>query len=245
MPKREEPEVVSDGLVLATVARAHLHRSLEGRPVTFLEILDDLAIRKRTNASRDVRASLGVLRDAGLLRCSRHHGDVVWSLTSAGERRLDRELRSSDPPSLPESPQHRRWRKAHDLAEQEIEDFLEQLRVTVSDALELLDADPPAPSDVWFMLARDLRCAAWIVGSATYCLYEWREPTDDRADIDAYQEPGEETLPEDERNARRARRAGRRNTTLWQRDAHCSRGHRPGRDAHPTSPCRSWRSSTT
>jgi DNA-binding transcriptional ArsR family regulator len=223
MPKRDEPEP-SEGLVLAAVARACLHRSRESG-VPFFEILDHLAIRKRTNASRDVRAHLDALREAGILRCSREHGVVVWSLTSAGDGRLERELHSADPPSLPESPQHRAWRNAHELAEQEIERFREELRATASGALELVDADPPVRSDVWFTLARDLRSAAWVVGSAIHCLHEWREPTDDRADVDNHQEPGEESLLEEERNARRARRAGRRNTTLW-RDERRNRGHR-------------------
>jgi len=214
MPKRDEPEP-SDGLVLAAVARACPHSSCESGPVSFFEILDHLAIRKRTDASRNVRTRLDALLDAGILRCSRRHGVVVWSLTSAGERHFEHELRSADPPSLPESPQHRAWRNAHALAEQEIERFREELRATASASLELVDADPPVPSDVWFTLARDLRSAAWIVGSAIHCLYEWREPTDDRADIDTHQERGEESLLEEERNARRARRAGRRNTTLW------------------------------
>jgi hypothetical protein len=116
------------------------------------------------------------------------------------------------------------WRSAHDLAEQEIDRFRERLRMTASKALELTGADPPACSDAWFTLARDLRCAAWIVGSATYCLREWQEPSDDRADIDTQLELGEETLPEDERYSRQARRAGRRNTTLWRRAERQSHG---------------------
>ncbi len=98
---------------------------------------------------------------------------------------------------------------------------------TISEALESLDADPVAPSDGWFTLARDLRCAAWIVGSATYCLDEWREPTDDRADVDTHQEPGEETLPEEERQ-----RPARPPSRVTQHHALAARrafqpGHRP------------------
>lgn len=213
--ERRCPETVSDGLVLAAVARAYRHRTAEGAEVSFWNIIDHLAITKRTKASRDVRAGLQALHSDRLVRSSRRHGIIVWGLTWAGKRRLERELRSTDPPILPESPQHRAWRAARDLAVQEIERFRDALRAVVNDAVELADADPPADSDAWFVLAKRLQRAAWVLGSATHCLHEWREPSDERADIDTQEEPGEEKLPEEERNRRRARRSSRRNTVLW------------------------------
>lgn len=212
-------ETVSDWLVLAAVARAYRHRSPKGLDVPFGDIIDHLAIARRTKAARNVRAHLAALCDADLVRRSRRHGITVWGLTWAGQRHLERALRSTDPPILPESPQHRAWRNAHDLAGQEIDRFRGQLRATVGDTLELADTDPPTHSDAWFMLAARLQRDAWLLGSATHCLYEWREPTDERADIDTQEEAGEEELPEKERNRRRAHRAGRRNTVLWREKA--------------------------
>jgi hypothetical protein len=72
-----------------------------------------------------------------------------------------------------------------------------------------------AGSDVWFELAEELRAAARRLGSATYCLHEWMEPSDARADIDDHISPADWALDPSERRRREARRAGRRNTRLW------------------------------
>jgi hypothetical protein len=66
-------------------------------------------------------------------------------------------------------------------------------------------------------MATRLRTAAWRLGSATYCLWQWSEPTDDRADIDDHTMLGDE-LGDDERAHCRQRRTGRRNTGLWRDD---------------------------
>jgi hypothetical protein len=71
-------------------------------------------------------------------------------------------------------------------------------------------------SDAWFDLAEELRRAARRLGSATYCLYEWMEPSDDRADIDDHINPADLALAPRECQRRQAHRAGRRNTRLWQ-----------------------------
>lgn len=231
--ERRQSEGVSDGLVLAAVDRAYRHRSTEGSEVPFWNIIDHLAIAKRTNAARDVRARLVALQIDGLLHNTRRHGVVVWGLTWGGKRRLERELRSTNPPRLPESPQHRAWRAARDLARQEIERFRDTLRVAAHDAVELTDADPPAHSDAWFVLAKRLQRAAWVLGSATHCLHEWREPSDERADVDRQEEPGEGRLADEERRSRRARRAGRRNTVLWREQTSAYADSKGGRDARP------------
>jgi hypothetical protein len=54
------------------------------------------------------------------------------------------------------------------------------------------------------------------MGSASYCLYEWAEPSDERADVD--EDAGDEALDPRERARRRALRAGRRNIRSWQED---------------------------
>jgi hypothetical protein len=114
---------------------------------------------------------------------------------------------------LPESPQHRQWRNARTLAAQEIERFRATMRDAVTEAGALLGSTPG--SDAWFELAERLHRAARRLGSATYCLHEWMEPDDDRADIDNHVSPADLTLNPRERQQREARRAGRRNTRLW------------------------------
>jgi hypothetical protein len=114
---------------------------------------------------------------------------------------------------LPESPQHCQWRNARTLAAQEIERFRASMRDAVTEATALL-SDTPG-SDAWFELAERLQRAGRRLGSATYCLHEWVEPDDDRADIDDHVSPVDLALDPRERQRREARRAGRRNTRLW------------------------------
>jgi hypothetical protein len=82
---------------------------------------------------------------------------------------------------LPESPQHRRWRQAHALAELEIGRYRRELGNTLRDGLALLESDAPAHSDVWQALERRLARSCSRVTSATYCA-EWAEPDDSLPD---------------------------------------------------------------
>ena len=110
-------------------------------------------------------------------------------------------------------PQHREWRNARTLAAQEIERFRVAVRDLATEAGVLLGDTPD--SDAWFELAVRLHRATRRLGSATYCLYEWTEPDDDRADIDDHVSSADLALDPRERQRRQARRAGRRNTRLW------------------------------
>jgi hypothetical protein len=109
---------------------------------------------------------------------------------------------------------HCQWRNARTLAAQEIEPFRSTLHDTIMEASALLDDTPG--SDAWFELAERLRGAAERLGSAIYCLHEWMEPSDGLADIDDHISPADLALAPRERRRRQARRAGRRNTRLWQ-----------------------------
>lgn len=136
-------------------------------------------------------------------------GVDVWALAPGGRGRLQ----GAGGMDLPESPQHREWRNARALAAQEIERFRVSLHDALTEASALLDG--MSDSDAWFELAEGLRHAARRLGSATYCLYEWGEPSDDRADIDDHVSPADSALDPSERRSREARRAGRRNPRLW------------------------------
>jgi DNA-binding XRE family transcriptional regulator len=118
-------------------------------------------------------------------------------------------------PELPESPQHRAWSNARTLAAQEIDRFLQSVRDGIGDATSLLDADPAVTSDAWFELGERLQRDCRRVGSATYCLREWSEPDDARPDVDNHLDLADERLSPSEQVKRRARRVGRRNTSLW------------------------------
>ena len=195
---------IPDVTVLAAIDRAERHR---GRPgVSVWLIFEHLGIPRR---SRRVRAQLQSLVQDGAIEQRRAHGVDIWVLVSNGRKRLRRAGRVD----LPESPQHRDWCNACILAGQEIERFRGTLQDAITEAGALLNETPG--SDAWFGLAERLRCAAWRLGSATYCLHEWVEPGDDRADIDDHISPADLALDPRERQRRQARRAGRRNTRLW------------------------------
>lgn len=214
-PRSYEAEQASRDLLMAALERAVRHRATGSPAAPLWAILDHLALTRRSGAARDVRASLRALREAGLIELSRPHGVQAWELTASGRRRLRRVQLSGSLAPLPEAPQHREWRLARTLAAEEIERFVRGLREGLERAGQLLESDPPAPSDVWLELADALRHDCRRVGSAIYCLYEWAEPSDELPDDDTRSLPGEERLDPSERNRRRARRMGRRNFRLW------------------------------
>jgi hypothetical protein len=195
---------IPDVTVLAAIDRAERHRGRQGVPVWL--IFEHLGISRR---SRRVRAQLQSLVQDGAIEQRRAHGVDIWALAPSGRRRLQGAGRVD----LSESPQHRAWSNAHTLAAQEIERFRGTLHDTITEASALLNDTPG--SDSWFELADRLRFAARRLGSATYCLHEWMEPSDDRADIDDHISPADLALDHHERQRRQARRAGRRNTRLW------------------------------
>jgi len=196
---------IPDAMIVAAIERAALHYGRPGVPIWV--ILEHLGLPRRT---RRVRPQISALADTGALATSRSHGVQVWSLTAPGRR----QLRRAGDVALPESPQHQAWRAARALAEQEIDRFRSAMADVLAEATALLDGS--GSSDGWFEIANRLRTAAWRLGSATYCLLQWSEPTDDRADIDDHTMAGDVVLGDDERARYQQRRSGRRNTNLWQ-----------------------------
>lgn len=217
-PRATPAEPPSDELVLSAVERAARHRARETSAVPIWAILDHLGIPRRTASARTVLSRLGVMHAAGLLERPRLHGVSMWELTSAGSRRLERARRAHTVGALPESPQHRVWRRAQTAAAQEIERFRDNLRDSLQHASLTLDEDPPSASDSWFELGERIERACWLFASASHCLHEWPEPDDGPADVDEHLDPPGARLAAAERAKRRARRTGRRNISLW-RDA--------------------------
>lgn len=214
-PHTTRAQAPSDALILAAIERAARHHPRGACAIPAWTILEHLGIRERSPGARHARSRLHALCAAGSLQQARRHGVVTWELTSLGLRRLRRAGRGGEDVLLPEAPQHRAWRIARTAAEQEIERFRADLDARLGHAVSLLDADEPPPSDAWFELAEQLRWACRRLASASYCLHEWSEPEDGRADVDEYLDPDDERLAPQERARRRARRAGRRNVRLW------------------------------
>ena len=205
----------SDELTLAAVERAQRHRAASPTSVAIWSILEQLALPRRSAASRHVRARLSALVAAGCLENARRSGVPTWKLSSAGRSRLHRARHAGEVPELPESPQHRAWRNARTAAAQEIERFRALLRERLASGARLLDADSTPHSDAWLELGEDLRRDCRRLASASHCLHEWPEPPDNRADLDELSDPADETLDPARAAQRRARRAGRRNIRLW------------------------------
>jgi hypothetical protein len=163
---------------------------------------------------RAAHRTLGALTAAGALERSRRNGIDVWQLTPTGRSRL----RAAGTVELPESPQHAAWRSTHHLAGQEIERFTLAARAALTESLALIESSPPASSDTLFKAAEHLRFVLRRLGSASYCLYEWAEPSDERADIDHYKDPADHTLDPRELWVIRSRSHGRRDTSRWTTD---------------------------
>jgi hypothetical protein len=170
---RAAPLVICDEVVLAAIERAVRHHPRETSAVPVKAVYDHLGFPSRSGAARRVLARLGVLAGEGLVECSRRHGRDVWALTRVGHRRLQRARRAGEVPGLPESPQHRAWRNARASAAEEIEGCRENMRDCLGQGLLLLDADPPADADAWFLLGRRLCLACCRLGAAVHCLREW------------------------------------------------------------------------
>jgi hypothetical protein len=132
--------------------------------------------------TRRLRPQLDALRAAGRVRDVRRNGLDLLTLTAAGRRALE-EAQGAGAVALPESPQHRKWRHSRAMADDRIEGFREALRASMAEIGALLDSQQ-APSDAWFELGKRLSAECKRLGSATYCLFEWAEPDDARADVD-------------------------------------------------------------
>jgi hypothetical protein len=184
--RRFEP--VSDAEVLAAIARAELHNGRENQGVLRADLAAHLGFVHSGWTTRQLRPQLDSLRSAGLLRDLRRQGLDVVGLTSAGRRALAKARSANEVGDLPESPQHRRWRHARIAAADRIDGFRRQVRTALDDARNLLDVEH-ADSDAWFSVAERLKTECWQLGSATYCLCEWAEPDDARADVDEVRGP--------------------------------------------------------
>lgn len=206
---------IPDLLLLAAIERAERHDSSDEPGAPVWAIYNHLAIPRRSGARR-VGRQLAALQEAGALERRDHRGVQVWQLTTAGRRRLARGRRAGEVGELPESPQHALWWAARTLAGQEIERFREQLQESITAAAGLLEAGRDVSSDEWFEIAERLQRAAWRVGSASYCLYEWEEPDDATVDVEDCDDPADKRFPGEELARRRIRRQRRRRIGGWE-----------------------------
>jgi len=204
--ERSSGPAAEDAAILAALDRACRHRP--GRAASRWQLLEHLAVGKRTRRAQHVTVRLRELTRGGLLEQRREHNVPVWRLTRDGRRRL---RQTAGRVELPESPQHRRWRERHGQAPGELEEGARALRDAIREASALLDQQPPAAgSDAWLLAGIRLDAACRRLACASHCLYEWREPGDARADIDTGTASGVLVASDEEQRTLRARRLGRR-----------------------------------
>ena len=213
-------------LVLAAIDRAQRHRTSPSDGVLLASAAQHLGYRTAAHLPRRVRRQFDALEQTGMAQRLRRSGIMVWTLTSRGQRALADTRRAGTLPMLPEAPQHAAWRNAHTAARQRIDEFRENLADILAEALATLNTARPAESDEWFTLATRLQRAAWLLGSASYCLNEWAEPGDQHADTETRTQPSDSTLTREHRRRLPRQRRGRRDTVLWEaRTMSASTGH--------------------
>jgi len=172
--------VGEDQLVLAALARAERHRTGPSPGVTRWAVCDHLAVTRRSRAARELRVRLPRLVESGLLDASRVHGMDVWHLTEAG-RRLAADAAGV---VLPESPQHRVWREAQDTARVRQAEVRRRVIAAVQEVSAQLERSSAVACDEWLLAADRLSGSCRLMASVAYCLGEWEEPDDVRADVD-------------------------------------------------------------
>jgi hypothetical protein len=177
------PEIdrIPEGLLLAAVKRAQLHQDRD-EGVAIWQIKAHLGLRHNGWTTRKVPPPLDGLVTAGLLEHRWEHSRNLWVITPKGRRR------ASGFSELPESPQHRSWRRACVLAEQEIECVWTRALDSVEAAEEALNNPKKVKptSRTYRELGERLTRAFENLASATYCLNEWQEPNDERADVETW-----------------------------------------------------------
>ncbi len=154
-------DAIPDDLILAAIDRAERHRGSDVSGAPIWDITAHLDIGRRSAAARFVRSRLADSKQLAGWSARAVTGFLVWALTSGGRQRMQRADRAGDVPTLPESPQHRRWRDARTLAAQEIERMREAVRSSADETGLLLDARPAAGADAWFELSDRLRRVVW------------------------------------------------------------------------------------
>jgi hypothetical protein len=185
--KRIRDALRQDELVLAALDRAERHRRNpeRARGVLIAVLKEHAGLGRGGWATVRLRPQLERLEAARLIRRFKRSGNVVLSLTDAGQRRLTDARAAGKLDPLPEAPQHRRWRQAHEAARAEIDQLHVDVGVLLAEAVRLHEATPQPPSEAWFDLAGRLSNACEWLGAATYCSREWPEPDDAKADVTA------------------------------------------------------------
>lgn len=163
-------------MVLAAIARAERHRETPGRAV----VAQHLGLMPGATTTKRLKPIIHKLIEDGTIERTSAHGYNGWALTPLGRRRSRRALHTSTI-TLPEAPQHRRWRTAFAQASSQLGEREEALRKALLDAHSVL-GQKHAPSSDWLSLAERLQTHALALACIEHCLNEWPEPADSGPD---------------------------------------------------------------
>jgi hypothetical protein len=181
-------------MLLAAIERAEVQAPRPGgdKGTRRADIVAHLGLGWHSGTAKRLKAQLGPMEAAGWVELGEKPPErSVVALTPRGLDRLllarRKKVPEAMPEALPESPQHRIWREAHEAAGAEIDGFRGQTTAAVQDAETAL-VDPGGASAEELMRIGDrLRREFWRLASATYCREEWPEPDDrqcDRGDLE-------------------------------------------------------------
>lgn len=173
---------VTDVLIVEAIDRAECHERTQAVPV--LVIAEHLGFEATPEAAAALHPRLEDLRHAGSLTQSEVGGQQCWSLADLGQKEIAKRREEGTVYELPESPQHRTWRRARVEAAVRVEEFKLEMGDLWEETDRLLSRRAPVSSHDWIDLGERLGKAAWRLGSAIHCMNEWVEPDDDEPDVD-------------------------------------------------------------
>lgn len=183
--RRHRSQPLEEAFVLAAVDRGQRHSPWAERGVPMWIITDHLGLGRGSGPSRRVRPVLDRLaRERGWLEARVKHERPNWAVTADGSYMLAQAFPDGADHQLPESPQHREWREATELAARAMPKILAELSACLEEVQALGARERVPSSDEWLALVEPTREAIQRVGFATHCLHEWEEPVDATADVD-------------------------------------------------------------
>ena len=168
-----------DALMCAAVDRARRHDLADEVTAEYVSdelTADELAADEPTGGSSPdaVRARLAELAERGLVNRAGDHHHELWTLTPAGEK-----LVPAGAALLPESRQHRDWRRARQNAASNLEDLRVALKRELAQIEAMLNGQT-LPSPAWMAASNRIRHLTYGMSVAIHVLHERPEPTDGR-----------------------------------------------------------------
>lgn len=181
-PRRYEP--VSDAMILVALERAERHESPNPRSepgVYWGALVEHLGFVRSSWTTRMLRPQVQALIDAGQIVRTCNAQRVRWSLTEAGAVAAT-QARLSGKVSLPDSPERRKWKRAHSVAAEQVDKIRVRLADELRDALALLAEG--GDSSAWYAAGENLSRECLRLGGALFCLNEWAEPDDEHPECE-------------------------------------------------------------